>query len=243
MGSSPLARGAQGVEDVLALRGGIIPARAGSTCPCRPPRPACRDHPRSRGEHVDGGFMSVSYQGSSPLARGTLVGTPDVLGVLGIIPARAGSTKGKGPNGRIDGDHPRSRGEHRPCARVVVASSGSSPLARGARDRVGDRHHHVGIIPARAGSTRRRSRRGSRPRDHPRSRGEHGSRPFAVPPYPGSSPLARGARVRPASSVLGEGIIPARAGSTRRAAWSMLVEGDHPRSRGEHDEIRGRCTW
>ena len=48
-GSSPLARGLRGVRLRGLDGGGIIPARAGFTEPCRRRHPVRRDHPRSRG--------------------------------------------------------------------------------------------------------------------------------------------------------------------------------------------------
>ena len=69
--------------------------------------------------------------GSSPLARG-LLGVGDAFaGVSGIIPARAGFTRGAAPSRLWRRDHPRSRGVYAVLARYSARSSGSSPLARG----------------------------------------------------------------------------------------------------------------
>ena len=72
-GSSPLTRGAQ-----LPLRRGrgrprIIPAHAGSTHAKYVRCSACRDHPRSRGEHSMLEPICATIAGSSPLTRGALV--------------------------------------------------------------------------------------------------------------------------------------------------------------------------
>ena len=71
MGSSPLARGTQGLSEVGDGHVRIIPACAGNTGGCSRGRRPARDHPRLRGEHV----RSISWmwmpRGSSPLARGT----------------------------------------------------------------------------------------------------------------------------------------------------------------------------
>ena len=129
-------------------------------------------------------------------------------------------------------DHPRSRGVYAPPAFVGSAFGGSSPLARGLH---GVLHHRVGpgrIIPARAGFTRTGWPAKSTGQDHPRSRGVYIS---AVPPGPismGSSPLARGLRGDSQVCVLGAGIIPARAGFTRRRGTMGDRGSDHPRSRG-----------
>ena len=111
---------------------------------------------------------------------------------------------------------------------------GSSPLARGARGISIYGCNHVGIIPARAGSTSRRTRQHPFPRDHPRSRGEHDSIPARLSNGEGSSPLARGAHAAGTAGYGSSGIIPARAGSTPAHRFPRWVEGDHPRSRGEH---------
>ena len=131
LGSSPLARGLP-VDDGLG-RGheGIIPARAGFTCPSSPSTSTRTDHPRSRGVYKTGAVAQMSFAGSSPLARG-LLGDRVASGVHdGIIPARAGFTPIP--------SHP--------------IPMGSSPLARGLRAPVAESIRFRRIIPARAGFT------------------------------------------------------------------------------------------
>ena len=152
-------------------------------------------------------------------------------------------------------DHPRIRGEHVCVPSHVRVPFGSSPHTRGARAERRRRPDPAGIIPAYAGSTRRR-RSGSRTGgDHPRIRGEH---PIAVHMKAygtGSSPHTRGAHQRAPVWARHQGIIPAYAGSTRirnipngitlgssphmRGALAALcrrrvTRADHPRIRGEH---------
>ena len=55
----------------------------------------------------------------------------------------------------------------------------------------------------------------------------------------GSSPLARGLRVRSDGAALGGGIIPARAGFTYDDYVTGIGIGDHPRSRGVYDRRVG----
>ncbi len=69
-GSSPLARGARRQRLGAGAADGLIPARAGSTGPPRPPQRPRRAHPRSRGEHPSGVEPTTATRGSSPLARG-----------------------------------------------------------------------------------------------------------------------------------------------------------------------------
>ena len=117
-----------------------------------------------------------------------------------------------------------------------------------------------GIIPARAGFTRRRrdgvGRRRDHPRsrgvyqglgvvgpaseDHPRSRGVYTTACSQAVPGAGSSPLARGLRDAPHPAHRGVGIIPARAGFTMTRALMRSPPWDHPRSRGVYPYVRPR---
>ena len=54
----------------------------------------------------------------------------------------------------------------------------------------------------------------SRDQDHPRIRGEHLRVPLSIHFFLGSSPHTRGAQFSWEAGALGEGIIPAYAGST-----------------------------
>ena len=196
------------------------------------------------------GYLPV---GSSPLARGLLIG--EVTGDDGerIIPARAGFTyRVRLPRSSEIGSSPLARGlpqkapATRPRSRIIparagftrrlpsraAASRGSSPLARGLlhdEDGVGG---GGGIIPARAGFTCSRRRAGRMIRDHPRSRGVY--LPHATTPRGnvGSSPLARGLPSWRAARLSWRGIIPARAGFTVFARTPGSGRTDHPRSRG-----------
>ena len=132
-GSSPLARGLRRSTIRSAWVRRIIPARAGFTPRSRICRTVVRDHPRSRGVYYTYLPMLSHAHGSSPLARGL----PDMVirssYEHGIIPARAGFTRGPGPDAQGGRDHPRSRGVYSPDARLIAESAGSSPLARGLR--------------------------------------------------------------------------------------------------------------
>ena len=72
-GSSPLARGTPGLRTIHKPLYRFIPARAGNTVVMLLNSTASPVHPRSRGEHHDPGDKSVDHDGSSPLARGTLL--------------------------------------------------------------------------------------------------------------------------------------------------------------------------
>ena len=211
-GSSPLARG------LLKRVGGhcfslrIIPARAGFTRSLASGQRFGRDHPRSRGVYSTQREAAPRVRGSSPLARG--------------LPSRLNDL------GHTAQDHPRSRGVYSLSGVRRLFGTGSSPLARGLHDRDGAAGRRARIIPARAGFTRRGSGAAGAAWDHPRSRGVY-RRQIADQSMPGgSSPLARGLQVVTAAAHGIAGIIPARAGFTRRLGNRGRAATDHPRSRG-----------
>ena len=98
----------------------------------------------------------------------------------------------------------------------------------------------AGIIPARAGFTSPRCGALNGRGDHPRSRGVYMGTLIAKYVRDGSSPLARGLLLLAGAEYLGRGIIPARAGFTRRFRSFSAMDWDHPRSRGVYDQ--GRCS-
>ena len=170
-GSSPLARGLHDPLGKSAVGRGIIPARAGFTSAWRPMMAQCADHPRSRGVYGEPVTEGSTKAGSSPLARGLPGGTGLQRRTDRIIPARAGFTAPAWCRGQPPGDHPRSRGVYVDSATARRRAFGSSPLARGLHRPRDPGQTRLGIIPARAGFTRR-NRGAQRPGwDHPRSRG------------------------------------------------------------------------
>ena len=239
MGSSPLARGLPRHQEPRAEGGGIIPARAGFTWGRRRSWERRTDHPRSRGVYAPIEGASVGRQGSSPLARGLLVGA-----------------LGEGEPGL---DHPRSRGVYGARAHgghALVGSSplarglpvvekladwftGSSPLARGLRSAKRIQDLLLGIIPARAGFTPAPAWSPCGRADHPRSRGVYRCGRRAGRGAGGSSPLARGLPEPEPGAGTCTGIIPARAGFTHAELGHDQRQQDHPRSRG----VYSRRAW
>ena len=130
-----------------------------------------RDHPRSRGVYYGGAATTLSFVGSSPLARG-LRGVR-AAGRCGrrIIPARAGFTGHRRRRDQGPQDHPRSRGVYRLACFESHDQSGSSPLARGLPEIAESQARYPRIIPAHAGFTWATPGRTSTSADHPRSRG------------------------------------------------------------------------
>ena len=133
IGSSPLARGTLGRAGSSRGQVRLIPARAGNTLRGRLRTRYRAAHPRSRGEHKRAVEKISNANGSSPLARGTRSGFFRILFFIRLIPARAGNTRRRTDSTAFSPAHPRSRGEHVPVRLVAIASSGSSPLARGTR--------------------------------------------------------------------------------------------------------------
>ncbi len=126
------------------------------------------------------------------------------------------------------------RGEHKNATPMDSFGEGSSPHARGTHVGRGAWSDQDGIIPACAGNTSPSQAKAWTPRDHPRMRGEHTPNPQSTPNSAGSSPHARGTRLRKKSPKRSGGIIPACAGNTCDFCLMLASRGDHPRMRGEH---------
>ena len=125
-GSSPLARGLRGLPAGGPHRARIIPARAGFTRGRGRLGAHRRDHPRSRGVYTVMRRRWRRSRGSSPLARGLLVGGVGAVQDAGIIPARAGFTCIAGRELPPHGDHPRSRGVYQPGRPMTVVTASPS---------------------------------------------------------------------------------------------------------------------
>ena len=238
-GSSPLARGKHLAAPDPSRVCRLIPARAGKTAVTAGRTSVPAAHPRSRGENTELRTPRASSSGSSPLARGKRARLAACAAARGLIPARAGKTP-TSPRGQPSrAAHPRSRGENFSGIKTAAASAGSSPLARGKRLVSKDILRGFGLIPARAGKTRGRSKTPSRRPAHPRSRGENTGHEGVPLGEAGSSPLARGKRQAHRLRDTDEGLIPARAGKTIASWPNNFFKAAHPRSRGENPEAPG----
>ena len=210
----------------------IIPARAGFTGTTASPQDCCPDHPRSRGVYGEKMVGWICKAGSSPLARGLRSERVNDLGLLGIIPARAGFTGSALCAFDLAADHPRSRGVYCERGEGAEVGSGSSPLARGLRDWRLLSSTFWRIIPARAGFTTGLMHELDFPPDHPRSRGVYVWTVSDTKAVTGSSPLARGLLHALGGATVLNRIIPARAGFTSLLMRGIMSWPDHPRSRG-----------
>ena len=171
-GSSPRVRGAGHGTGDDKTESGIIPACAGSRL--RGFRRISRrwDHPRVCGEQLRPKSNILTTAGSSPRVRGAVAYETGAVGIFGIIPACAGSSRRRHPERGNEWDHPRVCGEQLFLFACAFALWGSSPRVRGA-----DLDDLVlvmgaGIIPACAGSSNLCCASTLSAWDHPRVCGE-----------------------------------------------------------------------
>ena len=245
-GSSPPARGTPRRRGRRSVRRRFIPACAGNTWRRRYYRMTAAVHPRLRGEHESQTRYSNARNGSSPPARGTRGAQPWERDTLRFIPACAGNTLARSRLRRRGhrAVHPRLRGEHKPPLPISPASGGSSPPARGPRQRGAGPERRRRFIPACAGNTIRQPPYVSWPAVHPRLRGEHHRRAWLRHPGRGSSPPARGTPRRVLAGGLTLRFIPACAGNTKRPLSQRAFPTVHPRLRGEHGGVASaRHRW
>ena len=172
-GSSPLTRGKLNSRSPMRRVRGLIPAHAGKTDSSDTGRAVLTAHPRSRGENSMLTGAGVLAGGSSPLTRGKLLMTGNVLKRIGLIPAHAGKTRNRTRPSVGPGAHPRSRGENLRVKHVEFHHEGSSPLTRGKRRSGTLTPRSTGLIPAHAGKTTNHHGTNLRDEAHPRSRGEN----------------------------------------------------------------------
>ena len=220
-GSPPHARGRRHRPGQPCAERGITPACAGKT--------QCQLH------------CSLHFGGSPPHARGRLGVSLDHSPATRITPACAGKTH---PVRAVQvnlKDHPRMRGEDLAWGVLAAVGAGSPPHARGRlkQDRLDT--YWARITPACAGKTPAALPRCAATGDHPRMRGEDG--PFAsMDVYDlGSPPHARGRLLYTASHCLRLRITPACAGKTIADGTDRCTMWDHPRMRGEDEDVPARA--
>ncbi len=191
----------------------FIPAGAGNATQADLAEGSATVHPRGRGERLVL-LLNVQFgNGSSPRARGTHHYATHGVVPHRFIPAGAGNAYAVTAAEAGGSVHPRGRGER---------------LGNGLGEPLEQR-----FIPAGAGNatpSRPRPRTGT---VHPRGRGERGSYSELPPSGDGSSPRARGTRIRSSSQMEHSRFIPAGAGN---AAWDkarLELAPVHPRGRGE----------
>ena len=153
-GSSPRVRGKPSPVGSSPSASRLIPARAGKTHWATVASRRRRAHPRACGENHIRTPCTWCVGGSSPRVRGKLCERPAVVGLDGLIPARAGKTRGGVPTRASARAHPRACGENFTRTPATPRAGGSSPRVRGKLPVVGSAGDPGGLIPARAGKTR-----------------------------------------------------------------------------------------
>ena len=177
VGSSPLARGTQIVQDISTAIRRFIPACAGNSR-----RKTMKDHvfavhPRLRGELISGRIIFTWLNGSSPLARGTRCAGSLYLSSSAVHPR----LRGELDINAMDACNtyrfiPACAGNSLLTLSNHLSRYGSSPLARGTRISASSASCSTRFIPACAGNSARLC--------------------HVQKPSTGSSPLARGTHLK-----------------------------------------------
>ena len=156
-GSPPQVRGKLNRTLKRHSRDRITPAGAGKTNASRRKEISLPDHPRRCGEnhHVNASFSSCV--GSPPQVRGKPAAFLWAICAKGITPAGAGKTSRCSRVHLVIGDHPRRCGENTAAAQFFNEKLGSPPQVRGKRFVACLNSCIVGITPAGAGKTLKRS--------------------------------------------------------------------------------------
>ena len=252
-GSSPLARGTVGAFEIHSAGERFIPAGAGNRKELAAAQRRYSVHPRWRGEQPPVSSMISSSFGSSPLARGTVLGcialllldrfipagagnsTPSAFSAprLRFIPAGAGNSCCIRPASRSYSVHPRWRGEQPMPGADSSPVFGSSPLARGTDGNTWVQSVQSRFIPAGAGNSRPAPAPAKRQPVHPRWRGEQPMYNRQSTICRGSSPLARGTVAAKIPTGANLRFIPAGAGNSHEHHSLRHGTSVHPRWRGE----------
>mgnify|MGYP001190351610 CR=1 FL=1 len=232
-GSPPRARGRRGGVGAWGRGLGLTPACAGTTWRTAPPGRSRWAHPRVRGDDASVMPTASTNFGSPPRARGRHRRRQQGVGGERLTPACAGTTSVGTVTGRLQGAHPRVRGDDDGWGMPSYPVDGSPPRARG-RPAVGRgaRHRHR-LTPACAGTTRWSCPRASGCGAHPRVRGDDPCAGTCTVLPCGSPPRARGRRVRLHRRARRQRLTPACAGTTFDFFTPEQIKaGSPPRARG-----------
>ena len=156
-GSPPQVRGKPEAVAKLRRYTGITPAGAGKTAPHSPARVIAWDHPRRCGENRKVVARKPQRKGSPPQVRGKPCCADRVAEGERITPAGAGKTIGLSVRMLITLDHPRRCGENDVSSGENLQAMGSPPQMRGKHASGSRTAADLGITPADAGKTLKRS--------------------------------------------------------------------------------------
>ena len=157
------------------------PLTRGRRLPRRQCLPRRWKHPRLRGEDGAFSWRCKAKPETPPLTRGRHLLGRLGRGVQGNTPAYAGKTDLKSVTERLEGKHPRLRGEDRTASPILLRTPETPPLTRGRQAGVHFEPFFVGNTPAYAGKTPRTRREPKGTWKHPRLRGEDPSTSMSKP--------------------------------------------------------------
>ena len=155
-----------------------------------------------------------------------------------LIPARAGKTAHEPYCPCTSRAHPRAGGENPVANRQQELEWGSSPRGRGKLTAQPSSLPLRRLIPARAGKTCALGLAQGMASAHPRAGGENHDVNFDEVYSDGSSPRGRGKQAVEAEALVGERLIPARAGKTTQCKVHSIQCRAHPRAGGENWPLR-----
>ncbi|VEH26933.1 Domain of uncharacterised function (DUF2825) [Cellulomonas fimi] len=171
-GSSPHA-GRRLPAAAAVYRGqGLIPARGETTVLPQGSRADQEAHPRTRGDDAGLNAEDMAARGSSPHAGRRPHGRHRRPRVERLIPARGETTAPSDRHATATRAHPRTRGDDGDSTGDSDTEWGSSPHAGRRRTSPAKFTRARRLIPARGETTTRSTPRVSRPRAHPRTRGD-----------------------------------------------------------------------
>ena len=237
-GSSPRARGTLSIVPLRWFPIRFIPAGAGNAALSFHTSGSGSVHPRGRGERCSCPRSLRGYLGSSPRARGTLQRWQVYRSRFRFIPAGAGNAEAAARQSAAAPVHPRGRGERGVLSQRCYTGGGSSPRARGTQPQLGGRLIDHRFIPAGAGNAPSSIPAAAATTVHPRGRGERGRRHDRGADQGGSSPRARGTRLRTPRPLRLDRFIPAGAGNASVGAARPPPSAVHPRGRGERAWVK-----
>ena len=191
-GSPPLTRGKAKPSPPELLSRRITPAYAGKRRFADTGRSKKEDHPRLRGEKLNGQKSGYFRQGSPPLTRGKVSDIAYNERRERITPAYAGKSGSGSIYTKSGTDHPRLRGEKISMLSHWILFAGSPPLTRGKAIAWRLISECVRITTAYAGKSRGARTPGRPAEDHPRLRGEKLLHMLECVAVKGSPPLTRG---------------------------------------------------
>ena len=198
VGTSPHARGKRSGTRRHGGRRRNIPACTGKTRSQRERSTEAPEHPRMHGENYPPPAAGPPRCGTSPHARGKRAGNQNVDGCQRNIPACTGKTRRFRSWADTGPEHPRMHGENSEPLLYDEWDSGTSPHARGKRERDGPTGRHPRNIPACTGKTPPESACPLASAEHPRMHGENSASERLSVAEIGTSPHARGKPARPA---------------------------------------------